>query len=334
MLKRLMSVGLMLVLMLSLLAGCGKSVTDKGTNENAESAANFPEKGITAICPWSAGGGTDTVLRGLTQATEKELGQTITVANQTGGGGAIGHAAIISAPNDGYTVGMITFELNSLPPQGLVPFTSADLDPLLRVNMDAAAVTVKADAPYNTMDEFIEYAKAHPAELNIGNSGAGAVWHIAAGLLAEQADVEFSYVPFEGAAPAITALVGGHIDAVSVSAAEVQGQVQAGDLKILGVMSDERLELFPDVPTMKEQGYAVSFGTWRGIAIPTGTPESIKTILAEAFKKGLESEEFVAYAKNSGLVVAYQNSDDFKAFIATNAEEVATVMKSLGLAAK
>jgi len=123
--------------------------------------------------------------------------------------------------------------------------------------MDPAALTVKKDAPYNTVEEFIAYAKDHPGEISIGNSGPGSVWHIAAGLLAEKADIEVKYVPYDGAAPAITALVGDHIQAVSVSPAEVQGQVEAGDLKILGVMNSERVPAFPDVPTFEELGYDI-----------------------------------------------------------------------------
>ncbi len=305
---------------------------EKEAPKEAEKKVDYPTKTVTTICPWSAGGGTDTILRGLTKETEPFLGQTITVTNQTGGGGAVGHGAIMNAKPDGYTVGMITFELNSLPPQGLVPFTYADFDPLMRVNMDAAALTVRKDAPYNTVEEFIEYAKNHPGEVNIGNSGPGSVWHIAAGLMADKTGIDVQFVPFDGAAPAVTALVGGHIEAVSVSAAEVQGQVEAGDLKILGVMSEDRLEAFPDVPTFKEAGVDVVFGTWRGLALPKGVPAEVKAIIADSFKQGFESDAFQDFAAKSGLVLAYQDSEAFGEFLAKNAEDVEAVMKKLGLA--
>lgn len=222
-----------------------------------EAKVNFPTKPITVICPWTAGGGTDTILRALCKQAEKHLGQTITVVNQTGGGGAVGHAAIMNARPDGYTLGMITFELNSLPPQGLIPFTYKDFDPLMRVNVDAPALTVAKNSPFNTVHDFINYAKAHPNELTIGNSGPGSVWHIAAGLMATKTGIKVKYVPFDGAAPAVTALVGGHISAVSVSVAEVQGQVKAGQLKILGVMDTKRSDLFPEVPTFREEGLGI-----------------------------------------------------------------------------
>ena len=173
--------------------------------------AAFPEKPVTVICPWAPGGGTDVLLRALSKAAEKHLGQTINVVNQTGGGGAIGHNAIRAARPDGYTVGMITFELNSLPPQGLVPFTWKDFDPLMRINSDPAALTVRADAPYSTVRGFMDYAKANPGEVTIGNSAPGSVWHIAAGLVAEKTGVQVKHVPFDGAAPAVTSLVGGQL---------------------------------------------------------------------------------------------------------------------------
>lgn len=296
--------------------------------------AAYPEKPVTVICPWSAGGGTDTLLRALSKEAEKYLGQTINVVNQTGGGGAIGHNAIRAARPDGYTLGMITFELNSLPPQGLVPFTWKDFDPLMRINSDPAALTVRADAPYSTVRGFMDYAKTHPGEITVGNSGPGSVWHIAAGLAADKTGVKVKHVPFDGAAPAVTALVGGHITAVTVSVAEVRGQVQAGNLKILGVMSAERDRIFPDVPTFKEQGVDVQFYTWRGLAAPKGTPVKAREKLVEAYKKAFDSKEFKDFAAKASLNLSYQNGIEFANFLGQNANDVSTVMTGLGLAKK
>lgn len=296
--------------------------------------AAYPDKPVTVICPWTAGGGTDVLLRALSKSAEKYLGQTISVVNQTGGAGAIGHNAIRTARPDGYTVGMITFELNSLPPQGLVPFTWKAFDPLMRINSDPAALTVKADAPYNTVRGFMDYAKSHPGEITIGNSAPGSVWHIAAGLAAEKTGVQVKHVPFDGAQPAVTALVGGHIKAVAVSVAEVRGQVQAGNLKILGVMSAERDKIFPDVPTFKEQGVDVQFYTWRGLALPKGVPPAIKAKIADAYKKAFDSQEFKDFAAKASLNLAYQDSAEFAKFLDQNYKDVEAVMKNLGLAKK
>ena len=296
--------------------------------------AAYPDKPVTVICPWTAGGGTDVLLRALSKSAEKYLGQTISVVNQTGGAGAIGHNAIRTARPDGYTIGMITFELNSLPPQGLVPFTWKNFDPLMRINSDPAALTVKADAPYSTVRGFMDYAKSHPGEITIGNSAPGSVWHIAAGLAAEKTGVQVKHVPFDGAQPAVTALVGGHIKAVAVSVAEVRGQVQAGNLKILGVMSAERDKIFPDVPTFKEQGVDVQFYTWRGLGLPKGVPPAIKAKIADAYKKAFDSQEFKDFAAKASLNLAYQDSADFAKFLDQNYKDVEAVMKNLGLAKK
>ena len=296
--------------------------------------AAFPDKPVTVICPWAPGGGTDVLLRALSKEAEKFLGKSITVVNQTGGAGAIGHNAIRAARPDGYTVGMITFELNSLPPQGLVPFTWRDFDPMMRINSDPAALTVRKDAPYNTVRGFLDYAKAHPDEITIGNSAPGSVWHIAAGLVADKTGIKVKHVPFDGAAPAVTSLVGGHLTAVAVSVAEVRGQVQAGNLKILGVMSAERDKIFPDVPTFKEQGVDVQFYTWRGLALPKGVPPAIKAKLTDAFKKAMDTPAFKELAAKASLNLAYQDSADFSKFLDQNYKDVEAVMKSIGLAKK
>ncbi|MEC5386858.1 tripartite tricarboxylate transporter substrate binding protein [Uliginosibacterium sp. H3] len=318
------------VLLSAIAAGVLGSVSAGSFAQSSE----FPRKSITVICPWTAGGGTDVLLRALAREAEKHLGQSINVVNQTGGAGAIGHNAIRAAVPDGYTVGMITFELNSLPPQGLVPFTYKDFDPLMRINVDPAALTVKKDAPYNTLKEFVEYAKSHPGEITIGNSAPGSVWHIAAGLMAEKTGVQVKHVPFDGAQPAVTALLGGHIKAVAVSVPEVRAQAQAGNLKILGVMDTQRDELFPAVPTFKEQGVDVEFYTWRGLALPKGVPADIKLKLADAFKKAFDSREFKEFAAKASLNLSFQNAADFNKFLDQNFKDVDAVMKSLGLAKK
>ncbi len=302
-------------------AGCAKG----------EKKADFPKKAITVICPWAAGGGTDAVLRAVCAAAEKELGVTLTVENKTGGGGAIGHAAIKDAKPDGYTIGMITFELNSLPQQGLIDFTYKDYDPLIRVNADAATLTVKADAPYNTVQEFVDYAKAHPGEINIGNSAPGSVWHIGAGLLANETGIDVKHVPFEGAANAVTALAGGHIQAVSVSLAEVKSQLDAGAVKVLGIMDEKRSELYPDIPTFKEQGFEITYYTWRGLALPKGVDPEIKQILVDAFTKAMDNPEFTEQAKNLNLNLAYLSSDDFSKFLAENYDSVTKTLQETHL---
>jgi len=301
------------------------STTALGTSKK------YPTKTIKVICPWGAGGGTDTILRAVCTAAEKTLGVTLTVENKTGGSGAIGHAAIKNAKPDGYTIGMITFELNSLPQQGLIDFTYADYIPICLVNADAAALTVKADAPYNTVAEFVEYAKANPGKISIGNSAPGSVWHIGAGLLANATGIDVKHVAFEGAANAVTALAGGHIQAVSVSLAEVKSQLDAGTLKVLGVMDTKRADLYPNIPTFSEQGYDINYYTWRGIGIPKGTDPEIVKILGDAFEKACKDEDFLKTAASLNLNVRYLNSEDFGKFLKENFESVTKTLEETHL---
>ncbi|MDR3333435.1 MAG: tripartite tricarboxylate transporter substrate binding protein [Treponema sp.] len=304
----------------------GSPGADTGTG-----GKTYPTKNITMICPWAAGGGTDAVLRALSAAAAKQLGVSITVENKTGGAGAIGHAAIKNAKPDGYTVGMITFELNSLPQQGLIDFTYTDFDPLIRVNSDAATLTVKADAPYNTIAEFVAYCKENPGTVSIGNSAPGSVWHIGAGLLANETGIQVKHIAFEGAAPAVTALAGGHIQAVSVSLAEVKSQLDAGNVKCLGIMDTQRSFLYPNIPTFIESGYNITYSTWRGLALPKGTDPAIKKVLIDAFTAAMNDPDFVSQAQNLNLNLAYLSSDDFTAFLKDNFEAVTKTLKETHL---
>ena len=318
---------LVLSLILALFA---QSIFAAGARQSGDAVA-YPSRTITMICPWAAGGGTDAILRALSAAAEKQLGVTIAVENRTGGGGAIGHAAIKNARPDGYTLGMITFELNSLPQQGLIDFTYKDFDPLIRVNADAATLTVKADAPYNSVREFVDYAKAHPGEISIGNSAPGSVWHIGAGLLANETGIQVKHIPFEGAAPAVTALAGGHIQAVSVSLAEVKSQLDAGNVKCLGIMDTKRSALYPNIPTFIDQGYNITYATWRGIALPLGVDPAVRKILEDAFIAAMQDEAFMTQAKNLNLDLAYQNGADFGRFLAENYDAVTKTLQETHL---
>lgn len=292
---------------------------------------NFPRKNIKVICPWAIGGGTDTILRAICATAEKELGVAIVVENIIGGGGSVGHRAIKDAKPDGYTLGMITFELNSLPYQKVIDFTYEDFDPLLCVNADSVALTVRSDAPYNTVGEFIHYAKKYPGKISIGNSSPGSVWHIGAGLLANETGIDVKHVAFEGAASAVTSLVSGHISAVSVSFPEVKHQVAAGNVKVLGIMSDVPLAEYPSIPTFKEQGFPLTYFTWRGLAFPKGVDPEIKKIVFEAFTKAMNNPEFIALANELNMNLFYLNSEDFGEFLKDNYNSVTKTLTETNL---
>lgn len=297
----------------------------------AQSTGNYPNRPISLICPFSPGGGTDLLARTLARSVEEDLGVPVLVENITGGGGAAGMAAGLLAPADGYHATLVTFELISLPVQGLVPFTYDDYELLMQLNMDPAALTVRGDFPADNLEDFLQWAKAQDG-VTIGNSGPGSVWHLASECLGKATGIQVIPIPFNGASAAVTALVGGHIDAVTVSPGEVQTQVRAGQVKILAIMSEERLKSFPGTPTFNEKGVPLVFGTWRGLGVPKETPFPERNRLAESFKDALANSQTQNFAQASGINLDYVDSDRFRAKIARQSKDIEALMNEMGMA--
>ena len=293
----------------------------------------FPTRSITIICPFAAGGGTDAIARAIGAVAEGEFGVSIVVDNRTGAAGAVGHTAIMHAPTDGYSMGIITWELNSLPTTGAISFTYADMDPFLLLNMEAAALTVHANSPFQTIADFVAFARANPGSISVGNSGPGAVWHVAAGLLEIEAGIQLTHVPFDGAAPAVTSLAGGHIDAVTVSLAEVRAQVDAGNVRVLGVMDTRRSAMAPNVPTFQEAGFNVVMATWRGLALPRGVDPERRQRLVDGFIAASNTPAFQQSMRNLNLELTPLVGPAFVSFLTENKVGIANTLRSLGLAA-
>lgn len=294
------------------------------------SSADFSQKAVTCIVPYEAGGGTDTVMRALADATEDSF-ESITIENYSGLGGVTGMLAGANAKNDGTTITMITVDIATLEAmgtnQGLV---YSQFKPIMMINSACSAITVKADdARFTTLEDLIAYSREK--ELHIGNSGRGTIWHLAAAGLAKEADTNFAHVAYEGAAGAISGLVNGEIDAVAVSYAEVAEYVERGELKVLAVMSDDRLESIPDVPTCKECGYAVVLGTWRGLGVPADTSQKIVDELYRIFIEASKSEGFVEAMDRSNNVIEIMDGETFNARIASDLEMYTSLVKELGL---
>lgn len=317
-----------LALMVALVLVCGMATV--------ASAAEYPSKGISVICPWGAGGGTDACLRAFCEALSKQLGVTLTVDNRTGGGGIIGHQAIADADPDGYTMGMITFELSTYKHLGTSQITYEDYDPLCRVNTDAAAITVNAEwAKANGIADlagFIDYCKAHPGEVQMGGSSNASVWHIAGGYLMNAAGIELQMITYqEGAATAVQNAASGFIQGVTVSLAEARSFIESGHLVCLGVMDTQRNALFPDVPTCQEQGYDITYFTQRGMAIPKGVADDVKAKLVAACEAAIADPDFVEFMNNNGQAISYLNAEDYTAFLAQSLTDVGEAMAVLGL---
>ncbi|GAK05337.1 tricarboxylate transport protein TctC [Geomicrobium sp. JCM 19037] len=305
--KYFLSLG-MLVPVLGLVA-CGG---DDSTDANGEdAAANFPSSSMEVIVPYAEGGGTDLVARAFADYLQDEIGESVSVSNREGGGGAVGMQAGANSTADGHSMTLVTVELLTLPHSGLADLNyEEDFKPVALLNEDSAAITVQADSEYETIDDFIEAVESGE-NLQIGNSGTGAIWHLAASALEQEIDGSFNHVPFEGAAPAVNNLLGGHIDAVSVSPAEVINQVESGDLRVLAVMADERVDALPDVPTLSESGIDLSIGTWRGITVPADTPDEVVDVLADAAAATAENEEFIERIDTLQLGYRYEDPAGF-----------------------
>ncbi len=298
-------------------------------------AQAYPSRPITFVVPWGAGGGTDTTARYFAAMLEKELGQPVNVVNRTGGGGVVGHSAIATAPPDGYTIGMITVEITMMHWQGLTELSPTSYTPLALVNADPAGFTVRADSPYKSVKEVLDYARANPGKLKASGTGQGGIWHLALAGLLNDAKVPQSaipWVPSNGAAPAMQDLVAGGVDVVTCSLPEARGLIDAGKAKPLAVMDSTRSALFPNVPTMKEAaGSAWTVSAWRGIAGPKGLPKDAETKLVGAIKKIADSKEFKEFAASKGYGTAWAQQADFATFMAKGDVDMGVVMKAAGL---
>ncbi|HQS09994.1 MAG TPA: tripartite tricarboxylate transporter substrate binding protein, partial [Xanthobacteraceae bacterium] len=256
--KRLLVAGLSLAMSALLPLGAAK--------------AAYPDRPITLIVPWGAGGGTDAVARIIGSLIERDLGQPVAVVNRTGGQGVVGHQAIADAAPDGYTIGLLTVEIAMMHWAGLTKLDPSSYTPIALVNEDAAGLQVRADAPYKTAQEVIDDVKKNPGKFKASGTGQGGIWHLAlAGMLSSlKVDpASVPWVPSAGAAPGLQDLMAGGVQIVTCSLPEARSLIDAGRVKSLAIMGKERSKLMPNIPTLKEAtGSDWAIGAWRGIAGP------------------------------------------------------------------
>lgn len=296
----------------------------------AGATSTYPDAPVKVIVPYSAGGGSDSVSRALVEALKDKFPEGISVENRTGGAGAIGMSYAQNSKPDGRTIGMVAPELVMLPHQGYGNnLDYKKLIPLAIVNSGYAAITVPVDSPYKTLDDLIKVSKNK--NLLFGNSGTGSIWHLAGAGLEVKADTQFTHVPFKGASAAITSLLGHHLDAVSVSYAEVASQVEAGKLRSLAVLAPNRLKDAPNVPTAKELGYDVEIGTWRGFVVPKGTPQPIVDFLTNAILEAVKTDTFKTFMANTNNDIEIIKSADFEKRLEREDKFFKELITNLGL---
>jgi tripartite-type tricarboxylate transporter receptor subunit TctC len=300
-------------------------------------AQAWPNRPVTMICPWGAGGGTDATARIVAAVLEKELKQPFNVVNRTGGSGVVGHSAIATAAPDGYTLGMITVEISMMHWQGLTDLKPDSYTPLALMNEDPPGIQVPASSPYKTVKDLADAIKAAPAgKLKASGTGQGGIWHLALvgwlqamGLKADHV----AWVPSNGAAPAMQDLAADGLDLVTCSVPEARAIIEAGKARSLAVMATERNPAFKDVPTLKEaMGIDYTTGAWRGIAAPKGLPPEIATSLTAALKKVNESAEFRDFMSNRGFGVKWADGAGFAKFMDDGNKAMGVAMKAAGLA--
>lgn len=296
-------------------------------------ALKYPTRTVTFICPWSPGGGTDRLTRFMAEKLQEYFGKPFVVVNKTGGSGAVGHNAGAMARPDGYTITMITLELATMHSMGLTHITYKDFEPIAQLNEDSAAVIVRADAPWETINDLLEDIKNNPGKYKFSGTAIGGIWDLARIGMLDAAGIPYEYttwIPSKGAAPALVELLGGHVDVVTCSLPEAVSQLEAGQLKALAIMADERNPKFPDVPTLKEMGINWSAGTWRGIAAPKGTPKEIIDVLYKAISEITAGEDFKDFMAKNGFGIKIRGPEEFKKFLAEQDETWKKVLKIAG----
>jgi len=295
----------------------------------------WPAKSVTMIVPFPPGGLADIVARPVAEAMSRDLGQPVVIENKAGAGGGIGMGLAAKAPPDGYTVLLSLSSFTVLPEAdqilGRAPmYTLNALRPIARFTADPTVLAVRADAPWKTVKDFVEDAKQRPGAINYGSSGNYGTMHVPMEILAQNAGIRMKHIPYTGAGPAVIALLGGQIDAVSSGPATVLQHVKAGKLRVLAHWGSTRLETLPDVPGLKEAGYDAEYAQWSGLFVPAGTPEAVVQRLRVAARAAANDAKVKEVILGAGSPVLYQDTPDFERYVQGDARRMAEVVKKIG----
>ena len=297
--------------------------------------AQYPEKTITVVVPFPPGGVADTVARPLAEAMSRELKQPVVIDNKSGAGGAVGIGHAARASGDGYTLLLSLSSISILPEADKVldrkPLFQLDqFKPIARVTADPTVLVVRADAPWKTLEEFIEDARRKPAGYNYGSSGNYGTMHVPMEMLKSAAGFRMVHIPYAGAGPAVIALLGGHVDAISSGPASVVQHIRAGRLRALAHWGDAPLATLPGVPSLKERGYNVQFAQWSAVFAPASTPDPIVDKLRATLRKLLSDPALQQTILTAGSPIAYMDAPQFADYWKTDAQMVTEAVKRIG----
>nr|WP_273188955.1 tripartite tricarboxylate transporter substrate binding protein [Halomonas sp.] len=298
-------------------------------------AQDYPTRPISLLVPWSAGGGSDAVARILASGLEKELGTPVNVINRTGGNGVVGHQSIAMARPDGYTIGLITAEINMMHRQGLTDLTYEAYRPLALVNTDPASIHVAADSDFESASDIVEAIKGGET-VRFSGSGQGSIWHLAMAGMLVRAGVDPTdaiWVPSQGAAPAMQELAAGGVEVVLSSVPEAEAMVAAGEAETITLMADERDANYPDLETLEEQvgvDWTVA-SSWRGIVAPAGTPDDVAATLETALKNVYESADYQDFMQSRKYGLIWADAAGLEAWLVEKETEFGEVMSAAGM---
>lgn len=299
---------------------------EEKTEETAQ--ADYPKGDITFLIPSGAGGGNDLTTRAMIPELQRQFGVNVVPTNKSESKGAIAASTLMNAQPDGQTLYFNSQTLILMPYGGMPDIDLDQFQAVAQTVEDTGIVYVNADSPYTTIQEFIDAAKE--GQLKVGHNGVGALWNLAAIQLAKAADVDFQYIAYtSGGSQMLTALAAGEVDMCIVNPAEGKAMVEAGKVKPIACMGDTRIDIFPDVPTLKESGIELTFPVWRGVFTKKGVSEEILNEMDKAFAAVIESPEFVEYCQTSGLPIKYRDHKEFEEFVNSEIEIYDAIMKEI-----
>lgn len=281
-------------------------------------AAGFPDKPVNLVVAFAAGGPTDVVTRALAEKLGGQLGQPAVVLNKPGSGGLVGAEFVAKSKADGYTV--LVLSLSHLLRQAIDPKMPInvlkELEPIALYVSQPLVIVVKGDSRFKTIDEMVEFGLKNPGRLNFGSAGIGTTGHFSGELIKIATKMKFKHVPFQGDAPTITALMGGHIDVLVTGTPAVAGKVAAGELRLLATLEETRIPEFKDVPTMKEKGFGEALMySWFGFAVPAGTPKDVTAKLDAALAAAISDPATRATVTKMGFEVRHKPQAEYGKFV-------------------